>query len=232
MPALVAPAAIALMLSGCALGQKHAERKIPQYGTVAADLPRELQMASLPPHTVEPPDELQITVRPTSLGFEMRTLKVQSDGTVDLEQYGDLYVAGLTLAEIERKLELQLAPVAAAARVRDPLQISVRLLDGTLSRRYYVLGTVNTQGSFPITGSETVLDGILTAGLRTNSLPDKAYLARPHPAGGPDQIFSIDWCGITKRGDTLTNYQLLPGDRIIVPGTKAPSLIQSLIQGN
>ena len=51
------------------------------------------------------------------------------------------------------------------------------------------------------------------AGLRTNSLPNKAYLARPHPAGGPDQVLKIDWFGIRDRGDTLTNYQVFPGDR-------------------
>jgi polysaccharide export outer membrane protein len=232
LPAVTAMATLALAVSGCAIGQKRAERKVPQYGTVAADVPRELQMVSLPPHVVEPPDEIEISVLPTALRFESRTVRVQADGVVDLGQYGDLYVSGLTLADIERKLEFQLAPIADAARIKGPLQISVRLVDGTLSKRYYVLGVVNTQGSFPITGSETVLDGILAAGLRTNSLPEKAYLARPHPAGGPDQVFSIDWCGITKRGDTLTNYQLLPGDRIHVPGTKEPSLIQSLIQGN
>jgi polysaccharide export outer membrane protein len=39
----------------------------------------------------------------------------------------------------------------------------------------------------------------------------------------------IDWCGIKDRGDTLTNYQLFPGDRIVVPGTRPPGLIATLI---
>ena len=65
-----------------------------------------------------------------------------------------------------------------------------------------------------------MLDAILQAGLKTNSLPEKAYLVRPHPVGGHDQVLKIDWCGIRERGDTLTNYQLFPGDRIVVPGTK------------
>jgi polysaccharide export outer membrane protein len=39
----------------------------------------------------------------------------------------------------------------------------------------------------------------------------------------------IDWFGIKDRGDTLTNYQILPGDRIVVPGTKPPGLIGSLL---
>ena len=97
------------------------------------------------------------------------------------------------------------------------------------SKYYYVMGTVQTQGRFPIKGNETVLDAILQAGLKSNSLPEKAYLVRPHPPGECDQVLKIDWCGIRERGDTLTNYQLFPGDRIIVPGTKPPSLIATLL---
>ena len=94
-----------------------------------------------------------------------------------------------------------------------------------------MLGTVTQQNSFPITGSETVLDAILGAGLRSNSLPEKAYLVRPHPNGSKDQVLRIDWVGITQRGDNLTNYQLFPGDRIYVPGGKAPGVISSLVGG-
>ena len=55
------------------------------------------------------------------------------------------------------------------------------------------LGTVTTPRQVPGHGQRDRLDAILTAGLRSNSLPEKAYLVRPHPAGGPDQILSIDW---------------------------------------
>ncbi len=108
--------------------------------------------------------------------------------------------------------------------------MSVRLVNGSQSKQYYVIGTVSQQGAFPLTGSETVLDAILRAGLRTNSLPEKAYLARPHPAGGPDQVLRIDWERI-KMGDTFTNYQLMPGDRIVVPGGKPPGLLSTLFGG-
>jgi polysaccharide export outer membrane protein len=118
--------------------------------------------------------------------------------------------------------------LARQRRIRDPIQVAVRCNDRGASKQYYVIGTVVSQGANPISGNETVLDGILRAGLRSNSLPEKAYLVRPHPVGGHDQVLKIDWCGITERGDTLTNYQLLPGDRIYVPGGKPPGLLQSL----
>ena len=84
--------------------------------------------------------------------------------------------------------------------------------------------------TFKLGGQYFVLDGILKAGLRSNSLPEKAYLARPHPAGGPDQVLRIDWERI-KMGDTFTNYQLLPGDRIVVPGGRPPGLLATLFGG-
>jgi polysaccharide export outer membrane protein len=120
---------------------------------------------------------------------------------------------------------------AGAKAPKTPYQVSARLVNAAASKSYYVLGTVTTQGKFPITGNDTVLDAILTAGLRTNSIPEKAYLVRPHPAGGPDQILKIDWDGIKNRGDTITNYQLFPGDRIVVPGGRPPGVLRSLLGG-
>jgi polysaccharide export outer membrane protein len=225
-------AGFVLPLTGCLGSGKHAERKIPQYGIVDPNLPRELQMVSQPPYVIEPPDQLEIAVRPTALEIPLTTALVQPDGTIDFGFLGEIYLAGLTLSEAEAKIAQTLAPLAARRRLREPIEVAVRNVTprGDSSKRYYVLGTVTTQGSFPITGNETVVDGILQAGLRSNSLPEKAYLARPHPAGGPPQIFRIEWEAI-KLGDTVTNYQLFPGDRIIVPGGRAPGLISTLLGG-
>ena len=220
------------LLAGCqSLGIAHAARKIPQYGIIDPEQPRELQMVSMPPYVVEPPDELEVSIRPAVPDLTLTTVTIQIDGNIDLGFAGDVYVAGLTLEQIEQKIAQHLTTRAGRNRPRQPYQVSVRLVNGSASKSYYVLGTVTTQGKFPITGNETVLDGILAAGLRTNSLPEKAYLVRPHPAGGPDQILMIDWFGIRDRGDNLTNYQLFPGDRIIVPGGRAPGLLSTLLGG-
>lgn len=219
-------------LTGCGLTSRFQERKVPEIGLIDPTLPRELKMVSQPPYVIEPPDELEVSVQPAELGVSLTNLTVQADGVIDFGFQGEVYVAGLTLEEAERKIALHLASFAAQKKIREPIQVAVRNVTprGDSSKRYYVLGTVSTQGSFPITGNETVVDGILAAGLRSNSLPEKAYLARPHPAGGPPQLYRIDWEAI-KAGDTLTNYQLFPGDRIIVPGGKPPSLLSTLLGG-
>jgi polysaccharide export outer membrane protein len=191
-------------------------------------------MVSMPPYVVEPPDEIEIVVRPAPAAMaNLTTFVVRSDGNIDLGFAGDVYVAGLTLSQVEQKVAQHLEAVSASRgeRKHEPIEASVRLVNGSQSKFYYVLGTVSNQGKFPITGNETVLDGILTAGLRSNSLPEKSYLVRPHPNGGADQVYKIDWDGIKHRGDTLTNYQLFPGDRIVVPGGKPPSLLSTLVGG-
>jgi len=216
-------------LSGCAgLRDAHSAKKVPQLGIIDPHQPRELQMVSMPPHVVEPPDELEVSVKPAIPDFTTTSVTVRPDGNIDLGFIDDVYVAGLTLSQVEQKIAQQLASHSGK---RSNHQVSVRIVSGSLSKSYYVLGTVSTQGKFPVTGNDTVLDAILTAGLRSNSLPEKAYLVRPHPAGGPDQILKIDWVGIKERGDTLTNYQIFPGDRIIVPGGRAPGLLSTLLGG-
>jgi polysaccharide biosynthesis/export protein len=225
-------AATLVAVSGCGTFDKHKANQIPQFGIVDPSLPKELRKVALPPYVVEPPDELEISVRPTGLlDTPTVTLIVQSDGNLDLGFPGEVFVAGLTLQEIERKLTQHFEALAAKKKLGDSVEVSVRLTNGRDSKRYYVIGAVTNQSSFPVTGNETVVDAILAAGLRSNSLPEKAYLVRPHALGGPDQVYKIDWFGITQRGDTLTNYQIFPGDRIFVPGGRAPGLLSSLLGG-
>lgn len=225
--ALLAP------LTGCqGLSDRLTAKHQPAPGVIDVEQPHELQMVSMPRYVLEPPDELEIVVRPTALDFPMTTVTVQSDGMIDLGFFGDVYISGLTLDEVEVTLAEYLQTFANQKKVKEAVDVSIRLVNGSQSKSFYVLGTVTTQGKFPITGNDTVLDGILSAGLRANSMPDKAYLVRPQPTGHPDLILKIDWKGIKERGETMTNYQLFPGDRIIVPGGKEPGLLGTLLGGN
>jgi polysaccharide biosynthesis/export protein len=47
-----------VLAAGCqAMCSAHASKKHPDYGIIDPDQPRELQMVSMPPYVVEPPDE-------------------------------------------------------------------------------------------------------------------------------------------------------------------------------
>ena len=195
--------------------------------------PRELRKVVQAPYVIEPPDDLEVLVRPTEFDPTQRIVTVQADGLIDLGFGGDIPVAGLTLGQAEQSIAQTLT--ARAKREGNPpekpIEVSVRLATPSKSKVYYVIGTVSSEGAFPCVGGETVLKAILEAGLRPNSLPQKAYLSRPRPEGLPDVVLRIDWEGIRDRGDTTTNYQILPGDRVVVPGTKERGLIGSLLGG-
>ncbi len=221
--------ALSWSFAGCGLMGGHQDQ--PPHAVVDPHQPKELEMVSMPPYVIEPPDELEISVRPSSVEIPLTSVTLQADGVVDLGFAGDVYLAGLTLAQAEQKIAEHLEPLAQARRIKEPIDVSVRLVNGSQSKYYYVMGTVTTQGRFPIIGNESVLDAILAAGLLARSRPEDAYLVRPHPVNGADQILKIDWDGIKNRGDTMTNYQIVPGDRLIVPGGRPPNKLGVLLFG-
>lgn len=81
-----------------------------------------------------------------------------------------------------------------------------------------MMGEVNAPGSYPIVGSETVLDALITAGgLSGRANLHKIILTRPQTEGKPRFILPVCYQQRLQLGDTSTNYQLRPGDRIYVP---------------
>jgi protein involved in polysaccharide export with SLBB domain len=183
---------------------------------VPAPVPRELARVLLPPHVVEPGDTL--LVQPAELDAPVRLppdQPVLPDGTIDLGQYGRPVVAGKTVPEIEA--QIQALVKAKEKDAKEPILINVRLI-GRVSKVYYVLGEVNAPGTFPVTGRETVLDAINVAGgLTRNASEQNVVLSRPTPPDGCRVVYPVCYSNIVQLGDTTTNYQVMPGDRIYVP---------------
>lgn len=147
---------------------------------------------------------------------------VRADGTVGLGTYGSVAVVGMTVAEAKRAIEAHLQPAF------DNPEVSLDVI-GYNSKIYYVVFDYGGAGQqvlrLPITGNETVLDGIgQVSGLPTVADARRICLSRPGPGNCPPQVFPVDWQGIIERGDTRTNYQILPGDRVLV---KAYPLVES-----
>ena len=217
---------LALAATGCASvpgrgpslfpqGQKLSStaRALRSANAAALPLPRELDKRPLPSCTVEPGDVL--LVQPVDLDSPLRLpgdQPVQPDGTLNLGRYGRLQVAGRTVDEIEA-----LVRDAVAAQTKDAGPIAVRLVT-RVSKVYYVLGAVNAPGAFTLNGRETVLDGILAAGgLTDRASRGSIVLVRPTLPESCRVVLPICYREIVHIGDTSTNYQLLPGDRIFVP---------------
>ena len=139
---------------------------------------------------------------------------VRQDGTISLGTYGSVRVSGMTMAEVRRAIEEHLSGVLLNPEVSVDVQ-------GYNSKLFYVIqdggGAGQTVTRLPITGNETVLDAIAQLnGLSAVSSPDRIWVSRPAPVGAGHQILPVDWKAVTECGDTATNYQLLPGDRVYV----------------
>jgi protein involved in polysaccharide export with SLBB domain len=188
---------------------------------VPAALPRELNKSLLPTYVVEPGDGL--LVLPAEFDSPLRLPGDQTvllDGTIDLGKYGRPLVAGKTLAAIESDLKTWIEN-----QEKDAGAVTVRLVNRA-SKVYYVLGEVNAPGAFPVAGRETVLDAIVAAG-GLNSRASQTRIILSRPTGPCDCRFVLPVCyrNIVQLGDTSTNYQIQPGDRIFVP---ARGLIEDL----
>jgi polysaccharide export outer membrane protein len=148
---------------------------------------------------------------------------VRADGTVYLGTYGSVRVTGLTLTAARKRIEHHLSEYLHAPEITlDVLAYNSKVL--------YVIfdgaGAGQAVYRLPVTGNETVLDAISQVnGLGAVSDQYHIWVARPSPPlGGCDQVLPVDWVGITMRGQTATNYQLLPGDRLYVKAYRATAL--------
>lgn len=104
---------------------------------------------------------------------------------------------------------------------------------GFNSKVYYII----TQGAglgdqvyrLPIKGNETALDALSEIQGLSATSSVRMWVARPGGnASGGDQLMPIDWLGITQRGDVVTNYQLMPGDRLYVAEDKLVAIDTAL----
>jgi len=139
---------------------------------------------------------------------------VRPDGTVGLGTYGSVLVAGLTLTGVKAAIENHLSQFLQAPEV----SVDVAAYN---SKVFYVVYDGGGAGQqvyrLPVTGNDTVLDAVSQLnGLSAVSDTNKIWVARAACDSPTDLILPVDWCAITARGRSETNYQLLPNDRIYV----------------
>ena len=226
IPGTVASAIVLCMLTGCAFIPGRRLTLFPSDNElldsakqirdgVPSDvlaLPRELSKAPGPEYRIQPGDVILLQpADPNSLIRLPADQTVMPDGMVFLGRYGKLQVMHLTTEEIS-----QAATQLVRSMEPDVGEVIVRLISAD-SEVFYVLGEVSSPGSFPLVGSETVLDAILAAGgLTERASHRKIILSRPSQPHGCRTVLPICYDQIVQLGDTNSNYQIQPGDRIYV----------------
>jgi polysaccharide export outer membrane protein len=217
--------------------------RTPEEKIANTNIPKELQKVSMPDYVLEAPDLLLVEVLEALPGRPISGERlIRPDGKITLGFYGEVYVAGLTLTEAKEKIVLHLRkyltdqalglvdpdPETGEPKLDkngkpiliDPKDSITVFIDVTAynSKYYYVLGDVLITGRLSITGNETVLDALQFAGgLTPTAAPQNIRLVRPAPPGACcEQVLPVNLAAITSGGDPSTNYQMMPGDRLIV----------------
>ena len=144
------------------------------------------------------------------------------DGRVNLGTYGNVRVAGMTLAQARAAIEKHLE-----AFLEEP-EVSVDVFSYN-SKVYYII----TEGAglgdqilrVPVTGNDMVLDALSQVNGLSRVSSKNIWVARPAPDGSDcEQILPVNWDAIVKGGATATNWQLMAGDRLFIAGDRLVAL--------
>lgn len=209
MMALGAMVVVAATMTAAASSQKakNKEGAKPAVAVpaVAASDANSAQTAS--GYVIGPQDVLQIVVwKEAELSG---SVPVRPDGKISLALLNDVQAAGLTPMALGADLAAKLKKY-----VSEPL-VTVTVIQMN-SQRFFVMGEVAHAGGFPLTGGETVLQGLSNAGgfsLYANS--SKIYVLRTE--NGQQVKLPFNYKAVIKGEHPEQNIMLRAGDTIVVP---------------
>jgi polysaccharide export outer membrane protein len=163
-------------------------------------------------YRIGPQDMLQITLFniPEAEGrVTPRTMavRVSQQGVIMLPLLGEIPVAGLTVADLERTLQERYDKY-----IHDP-QVGV-LITEYRSQRISVIGAVQSPGVFELSGPKTLIDLLAMSGGVSDKAGSQVHLYRQGPEGR--QSYVIDLYALTDNAGSL-NLPVQAGDVINVP---------------
>lgn len=199
-----------------------------EFGRPPVNPSRASTLVALPGYRVKPADVLEIEIltpmpRPlasvsTAGPLPDRTIdglyRVETDGTIDLGQYGKVRVADKTLARAKQDVAEHLATFFTAADVSlkvaaDESEVYYIILEG--------VGQGDTVWRVPCGEGDTVQTAVqIAAGSPRRSVAG-IWIARPSVGGvGYDQVLPVQWN--PTMASASPNYQLQPGDAVFIAG--------------
>ena len=143
-----------------------------------------------------------------------RTLEVNREGFIFIPQVGQVFVANLTLDQLEGQLYSRLGRVYSGVRrgpnARTQFTITVARLRNI---QVYVVGDVLRPGAYQISAAGTVLSGLYVAG----GPSDNGSFRRVELRRNGALVDSVDVYDYLLKGTTGNGVHLEPGDVIFVP---------------
>jgi len=204
---LVIAAGMLLMIGAPpASSQSPSEKRTPERGIESAPTTAVAAPAT-PRYVIGPDDVLQIVFwREKDLSGEVI---VRSDGRISLPLLNDVVAAGRTPEELRTALIAGASPFLA-----DPNATVV--VKESRSRKVFITGSVERPGPYALTGRTTVIQLIAMAG-GLKEFADKKNIVVMRGSDGRQVSFTVDYHSILRRQNLEQNFDLAPGDTVLVP---------------
>jgi polysaccharide biosynthesis/export protein len=168
-------------------------------------------------YTLGPDDEIDIQVM-NQPGFSGVYL-VSLEGKIQYKFVGDIYVSGMTKAQLEDKIKGIISPY-----VSNP-QVNVMITEFR-SKAFYVVGEVGAPGKyFMRADSIPVNEAVVMAGLPTVSAAMRKTQIISPAVRGP-KVRKVNLYTLLYGGDLRENLVLNPGDYLYVPSTVLAKVIR------
>ncbi|MFH0753881.1 MAG: polysaccharide biosynthesis/export family protein [Candidatus Omnitrophota bacterium] len=153
-------------------------------------------------------DVLEITVQePEAIS---RVVKVAPDGTITFVYIGSIYVKGLDIPQIQKKIQDALSK----GFLKYPVVLVA--LQQSNSKQYMVYGEINRPGAYPLEGTTTALRAISIAGGFTRfGSSSRVKILRPRTDGAGYDTLKID-INKVMAGDSTEDMQIKEDDMIVV----------------
>ncbi|HTZ18421.1 MAG TPA: SLBB domain-containing protein [Dissulfurispiraceae bacterium] len=136
--------------------------------------------------------------------------RIDGDGQILFPLLGQIKVAGLTVAQVSKKISDLLSDGYIVAP-----QVTV-FVEEFRSQKATIMGQVNRPGLYELKGYTTFLEILSKAGDLAKDAGDKAIIKRkPETPDKAEQTITVDLRSLTK-GDSSQDVQILDGDSIYV----------------
>lgn len=138
-------------------------------------------------------------------------VQVRPDGRISINRLGEVQAAGYSVDELQHVLSK-----LSEGLIHNPVEPSVDVLKAT-GGRIYVGGEVRTPGVYPLEGTPTALQAVLTAnGFNNDSRLNNVIVLRRNPNGKP-YVFKTNLRVALSKGHTENDIMLRPFDVVYVP---------------
>ena len=139
-----------------------------------------------------------------------RSVPVRSDGKISLPLLGEVAASGKTPKALKSEITEKLK-----SYISEP-EVTV-IVQEMRSKKFNILGQVARPGSFPLTSSMTVLDGLALAGGFRDFAKKKAIYVLRKKADGTDERLPFNYKEVIAGKNSQQNVKLMPGDTVVVP---------------